>query len=197
VQSATQTSLRGTSPVRQGGVVDLKENFFKRFYDITNMDVETFRALLHFVSEKEIGVDAAESRFRKDIIQVLEHLGWIAKEDGKYKFVADIDVVAEELCKSKDTKLNVPFVSKVYKSTNAYMLPIPQYVLNTFNIQPRDLVVLKIQDKIVSGLVSGDKGLFYIRKKFWNLLNIEPGTEVMCILVDVYKRRERVAEKSD
>ena len=88
-------------------------------------------------------------------------------------------------------------MSKVFKATNAYLLTIPRYILNTFGIKPRDLVVLKIQDKIVSGLVSGDKGLFYIRKKFWNLLNIEPGTEVLCTLIDVYKRREGVAEKSD
>jgi len=160
------------------------------------MDVETFRVLLHFVSEKEINVDVAESRFRKDVLQVLEHLGWIAKDDGKYKFVADLDTVAEELCKSKEAKLNVPFVSKVFRSTNAYLLPIPRYILNTFGIKPRDLVVLKIQDKIVSGLVSGDKGLFYIRKKFWNLLNIEPGTEIVCTLIDVYHGGDKGAEES-
>jgi len=149
--------------------------------------------VLYFVKEDKIEASKALSLVdnAEDIIETLMHMGWITHEDGYYKLVANMDIIAYHLANICEGKLDVPFIGKIYEAKNAYMLMIPMYLVRTFNIKHDDLLVINMNNVRVSGTVSGRKKLsFYIRKKYWNILGDILGNKevISCVLERVYHR---------
>lgn len=99
--------------------------------------------------------------------------------------------MAEEVLEVESKRaMDVPFISKVYKASNSHLILIPKYIVRTFGIAPGDLLVLSINGKRISGTITTEKNLFYINKKYWEELNINPGDKIEVVLESVYKKVE-------
>lgn len=101
------------------------------------------------------------------------------------------DVLLEKVEVESRQAMEVPFMSKVYKATNSYLIRIPMYVVRTFGIEKGDLLVLRIDGKRISGTVTTNKNLFYINKKYWEELDIRPGDKIEAVLEAIYKQVKR------
>jgi len=156
-----------------------------------NMNKDMVKMVLHFVKEGEIEVNKAQSLMpnAEDIIETLIHMGWIVHEDGYYKLVANIDIIAYHLA-AEGKRMEIPFISKIFEARESYMLRIPEYIARTFNIKHGDLLIININNVRVSGTVSGRKKYFYIRKKYWEALEgiLKDKEVISCVLEGVYHR---------
>jgi len=161
------------------------------YYTTPNMNKDMVKMVLYFVKEGKIEVSKALSLMSnaEDVIETLMHMGWIVHEDGYYKLVANIDIIAYHLAEGKRT-LEIPFISKIFEARESYMLKIPEYIARTFNIKHGDLLVISINNVDVSGTVSGRKKYFYIRRKYWEALEgiLKDKEVISCVLKGVYHR---------
>jgi len=144
------------------------------------------------LTHKDVKLIVGEDKKRyRHYLKLLERAGWIRWYMQRWRLVADLDEIAEEIAKQiKKKRIDIPFVCKVHSTKNAYMLAIPMYVVNAVGIEPGDLVVLRLDGVRISGKVSGKKRLVYISKRFWEKLNIGDKEEFEVVLEEVYKGRK-------
>jgi len=127
----------------------------------------------------------------KSVLKYLESIGWVKKKNNTYKFTAEIDTIVRSLLSDK-SKMDIPFIGKIYSATNAYFITIPAYIVRALGLQKGDLLVIRKGDVRISGTLSGSKNLFYIHKKFWDKLNLQKGAEEEFIIEAIYKSVKNV-----
>ncbi|MEM1562738.1 MAG: hypothetical protein QXV75_07135 [Candidatus Bathyarchaeia archaeon] len=93
------------------------------------------------------------------------------------------------MVRSDVVNVNIPLMVKLYKNSGVAVFSIPSYIAKTFDIRRGDVIVFKVADVRMSGIVSGSKRLVYIRKNYMRFLNDQIGSNVEIILESVYRPR--------